>query len=590
MPSRGEIKSEKILVKDIFSRMWFRIPEYQRPYVWGREEISDLLDDLTFAMTEKPDFEYFLGSFVFQSKPAAPDSGQEFDENDLLDGQQRMATLLMLFAVLRDLSDNPKAKKICRSSIYQEGNEFANIPERTRLVFAIRDEVQQFIDEFVNVDGGTDREKDLATKRDKRKADLSVRNMAAAILEIRRFFRENPDTKPEDLLQFLLNKVLLIYVSTEDLEDAFRLFMILNDRGIPLRNSDILKSMNLGALEQEEEKVKYATMWEEAESELGDDFDRFLNHVRTILLKEKARGSLLKEFEEKIYNPKGKPPLLKKGRETFELIGRYLEHYRTLLRDQNDDKTGHSYEFDNLIQVMLKGLPGTDWVPPLLRYFDKFKDDRILEFLKRLDNKFSADWICGYTSTYRIAAMNKIIQAIDDANTVDDLFSTDVFDIDEGSLLRMLDGPVYSRKFARYLLLKLDYLYQNHAHRMNFDTLSVEHVLPQNPSEDSQWVKDFTEEERNEWTDRLGNLVLITRRKNSSLGRLDYSQKLERYFEENIDTCPNSLRVLRKNSLRVLRKNKKWTPAELKANHRTVIKKLGEHYGINVDAVLQSGT
>jgi len=582
MPSRGEIKSEKILVKDIFSRMWFRIPEYQRPYVWGREEISDLLDDLTFAMTEKPDFEYFLGSFVFQSKPAAPDSGQEFDENDLLDGQQRMATLLMLFAVLRDLSDNPKAKKICRSSIYQEGNEFANIPERTRLVFAIRDEVQQFIDEFVNVDGGTDREKDLATKRDKRKADLSVRNMAAAILEIRRFFRENPDTKPEDLLQFLLNKVLLIYVSTEDLEDAFRLFMILNDRGIPLRNSDILKSMNLGALEQEEEKVKYATMWEEAESELGDDFDRFLNHVRTILLKEKARGSLLKEFEEKIYNPKGKPPLLKKGRETFELIGRYLEHYRTLLRDQNDDKTGHSYEFDNLIQVMLKGLPGTDWVPPLLRYFDKFKDDRILEFLKRLDNKFSADWICGYTSTYRIAAMNKIIQAIDDANTVDDLFSTDVFDIDEGSLLRMLDGPVYSRKFARYLLLKLDYLYQNHAHRMNFDTLSVEHVLPQNPSEDSQWVKDFSEEERNEWTDRLGNLVLITRRKNSSLGRLDYSQKLERYFEENIDTCPNSLRVLRK--------NKKWTPAELKANHRTVIKKLGEHYGINVDAVLQSGT
>jgi uncharacterized protein with ParB-like and HNH nuclease domain len=57
MPSRGEIKSEKILMKDIFSRMWFRIPEYQRPYVWGGEEI----DDLTFAMTEEPDFEYFLG-------------------------------------------------------------------------------------------------------------------------------------------------------------------------------------------------------------------------------------------------------------------------------------------------------------------------------------------------------------------------------------------------------------------------------------------------------------------------------------------------------------------------------------------------
>ena len=138
MPSKGEIKSEKILVKNIFSRMWFRIPEYQRPYVWGHEEVNDLLDDLTFAMSEKPDFEYFLGSFVFQSKAAAPENGQEFDENDLLDGQQRIATLLMLFAVLRDLAQDSKAKKDCQECIYQEASQYRRIPERTRLVFAIR--------------------------------------------------------------------------------------------------------------------------------------------------------------------------------------------------------------------------------------------------------------------------------------------------------------------------------------------------------------------------------------------------------------------------------------------------------------------
>jgi len=587
MPSQGKIKSEKILVKDIFSHMWFRVPEYQRPYVWGHEEITDLLDDLTFAMTEKPDFEYFLGSFVFQSKPAAPDSGQEFDENDLLDGQQRMATLLMLFAVLRDLAKDLDAKYDCQKCIYQKASKYRNIPERTRLVFAIGEEVKkEFIDEFVKANGGTDREEDLSRIVSKN-GDLSVRNMAQAILEIRRFFRKNPNTEPEDLLKFLLNKVLLIYVSTEDLEDAFRLFMILNDRGTPLRNSDILKSMNLGALESQEDKIKYAKMWEEAESELGDDFDRFLNHVRTILLKDKARLSLLQEFEDKIYNPKEqdkatgkkKPVLLKKGLETFKLIERYLGHYRTLVGGQNYDETGGSFEFDNLIKVMLTGLPATDWVPPLLRYFDKFKYDRILEFLKRLDNKFSADWICQYMPTDRIAAMNRIIQAIDDANTVDDLFSTNVFDIDEGSLVRMLDGAVYGWRFARYLLLKLDYLYQNHNHRMHFETLSVEHVLPQNPSKGSQWVKDFSEEERNEWTDKLGNLVLITRRKNSSQGRLDYSEKRKRYFEKNIDTCPNSLRVLQ---------SEKWTPIELEANHQTVLKKLGEHYGINADVVFHS--
>jgi len=50
----------------------------------------------------------------------------------------------------------------------------------------------------------------------------------------------------------------------------------------------------------------------------------------------------------------------------------------------------------------------------------------------------------------------------------------------------------------------------------------------------------------------------------------------KRYFEKNIDTFPNSLRVLR---------SEKWTPTELKENHQTVLKNLGEHYGINVDVI-----
>jgi uncharacterized protein with ParB-like and HNH nuclease domain len=65
MTTRGEIKSEKLLVQEIFA-MWFRIPEYQRPYVWETDQVRELLEDLNFAMTEKPEFNYFLGSFVFQ--------------------------------------------------------------------------------------------------------------------------------------------------------------------------------------------------------------------------------------------------------------------------------------------------------------------------------------------------------------------------------------------------------------------------------------------------------------------------------------------------------------------------------------------
>jgi len=585
MPNEHEIKSEKILVKEIFSNLWFRIPEYQRPYIWGRDEIDDLLDDLSFAHDEKPDQEYFLGSFVYQSKKAGSIPGQEFDENDLLDGQQRMTTLLMLFACIRDLSGNPKVKASCQRSIFQEGDDIDGIPERTRIAFAIRQEVQDFVDGFIKAEDGTTRRAELEELSDK-VGDPSVRNMARAVLKIRDDLAQlmanaNNPLDLDSFIRFIRNRLLLIYVATEDLDDAFRLFTILNNRGVPLRNSDILKSQNLGKLTNETEKAKYAKLWEEAEGELGDDFDRFLNHIRTILLKDKARLNLLDEFEHKIYNPrekdkstgKVKPSLLSKGKETFELVERYLKHYDQLLGGNNYDQTGGSFEFDNLIKVMLTGLPSTDWLPPLMRYFDCFRYERLLKFLIQLDNQLSSDWIAQYTPTARIEQMNDIIRAIEAAETADDVFTADPgFSFDMEGFNRSAEAAVYGRRFTRYLLLKLDYLYADHSNRMSLEYLSVEHVLPQNPKPDSQWCKDFTEEQRQQWTHRLGNLVLITTRKNTSQGNRDYADKKSRYFDKRVSTCPNSLRVLT---------NQQWTPVELEANHKSVLSKLREHYGFN---------
>jgi uncharacterized protein with ParB-like and HNH nuclease domain len=573
----SEIKTDKILVKNLFENMWFRIPEYQRPYLWGRDQINDLLDDLSYAMQNKPDSEYFLGSLVFQTKPANPTEGQPFEEKDLLDGQQRLTTLLLIFSVIRSLSTDPDAKSNCQQLIFQKANKYQRIPERTRIVFSIRKQAQEFIEKYINSESGLkDIEKEIDKLSDKH--DVSVENMANAVLEIKKYFEDNPNYQPEDLLLFILNYVLLIYVATEDMEDAFRLFTILNNRGIPLRNSDILKSINLGNVSSSKEKEKYAKMWEDAEGELGEDFERFLNYLRTILLKEKARASLLKEFEERIYHPKetdqstGKPkkPLLSKGANTFLLIERYLEHYNDIMNGQ--DRFTNNFQFHNLIQVMKNGLPSTDWVAPLLRYYDKYGPDDIFVFLTKLDNKFSTDWIVQDTATKRVEAMNRIIRQIDETRDNQKLFKSDCFNFDSDGFKRIVEGSVYSRPFARYLLLKLDYFYQNHDQKMNLETISIEHILPQNPADNSMWMKDFSQDQRLAMTHKLGNLVIITRRKNTSQGRQDYITKKENYFKKNIDTCPNSLRVLNKYP--------QWTPKELEDNQNTVISMLYTHYGV----------
>lgn len=575
MAKAHEISSRKIHVKDIFSNMWFRIPVYQRPYIWSEDEVTELVDDLLFAYDSKPDAEYFLGSFVFQSKEAK----DHFQENDLLDGQQRMTTLMLLFACIRDLSTDAVVKSSCQRAILSEADRIDGIPERTRIVFAIRDEVQEFIEDFVKPIGGTDREREIRDAA-QNSTHASIPNMAQAISTIRR--RLTGDDRLDSLegfLRFVRHRVLMIYVATENLDDAFRLFTILNDRGVPLRNSDILKSMNLGALEDASQQARYARMWEEAEGALGDDFDRFLNHLRAILLKDKARLSLLQEFETKIYNPserdretgRQKPPLLQKGKDTFELVERYLKHYETLLGGGNYDHTGRTFEFDNLVSVMLTGLPSSDWVPPLMRYFDRFRYEGLLGFLIKLDNKISGDWIAQLTPTTRIENMNQVIREVERADSAQALLTNPCFDLDAEGIERALVGRVYGRRFARYVLLKLDFLLQDHSHRMSLETLSVEHVLPQNPAESSQWIRDFTPEERETWTDRLANLVLISTRKNTSQGRLDFEEKKKRYFLRRVTTCPNSLRVLR---------NQQWKPRDLAANQAYVLDLLGKHYGI----------
>ena len=574
---KNEIKSEKILVGKIFSEMWFRIPEYQRPYVWGSDQVTELLEDTCYAMLEKPDSEYFLGSFVFQSHKKSSSDGIEFTENDLLDGQQRITTMLLIFAVLRDRVDDQEAAEGCQECIFQAANKFKRIPERSRIVFEIRKEVIDFIENLSKHKGFTGNEEKIRSYEEKAQ-DVSVRNMARAIRLINKFFDDKKDEiKAEGYFDFLLNNMLMIYVSTENLEDAFRLFTILNDRGMPLRNSDILKSINLGALETDQEKKKYAVLWENAESELGDDFDRFLSHVRTILVKEKARLSLLQEYEDKIYNPKEKekatslkkPALLKKGKETFEFIKLHLENYQQITSGSNYNIIG-DFRFDNLIKTMFVGLPATDWLPPLLRYYDKFDGKEIFKFLTLLDNKFSADWIVQLTPTARIEAMNDIIKEIDAQDDYANVLSSQTLIFDTDKLFAELNGKIYGRRFARYVLLKLDYLYQDHSHKMNHEIISVEHILPQNPATDSQWCIDFTEQQRADITDTLGNLVLISMKKNTSQGRLDYKDKREKYFKEKINTCPNSLRVLNQND--------KWDTGALESNHKACLKKLKEHY------------
>lgn len=527
-----EIEAKKVKINTLFKDFWFRIPEFQRSYVWGKEQIDELLDDLNYARTNHPNKEYFLGSVVLQ-KHSVTSKSVTYDCCDVLDGQQRMTTLFLLMAVLRDLSQNPKLTANVKEAIYQEEDPFSNQPERIRIEFLIRDAVEDFVEEFIKTDGATEEVSRL--KEIRQSSNVSLSNMANSMLYLREQLQEMETRDLNDFAVFLFNKVIVIYVASESLEDAFRLFTILNDRGIPLSNSDILKSLNIGEVQSEKKRQQFAVMWEKLEGEFGrDEFDRFLVHIRTILLKEKARENLLKEFE-KIY----KAGKLQKGEDTLKTIKQYRDSYAKLIWF-DDDLPQDDFQLRNLVTIMKKGL-ASDWIPVYLAYFNKFGYDKLFEFLQRLESKFSADWILQESPTKRLSNTYAIIRAIEKANSPSEIIAeNEVFEYNREELKKRISEDIYGKNFSRYILLKLEYvLLQPNQQFADFNKISVEHVLPQNPKANSFWRSHFSEEDLENWTHKISNLVLLSRIKNSQLNNKDFEAKKERYFQSSINIFPN---------------------------------------------------
>lgn len=568
-----EIKCEKKVIREIFN-MWYCIPDYQRAYVWDTDQVRDLLDDTISAYRENKEAQYFLGSMVLKINEKS-ENNVSYTEYELLDGQQRITTVFLILACMRDmLTDYPQYQNSLAGFVYQAEDAILQQPERMRIIFNIRSDVRDFVNEYIKPLHGTCDSALLKDKTQAKDVNISIRNMANAMLVAHEFLEENKN-EIIGYLSYFLNKVLMIYVATEELQDAFQLFTVLNNRGVKLSNSDILKAENLKELSATD-RTFWATRWEEMETYFGEDFDKFLSHIRTILVKKKQTTTLLKEFDEFVYSNQEydrtqkkyvpRTPILRRGRDTFELLYSYYHTYQEVFDTDHSVVTG-DYEITNYLKLMETGFGADYWIAPVLDYYRKYRRRGFVAFLKALDRKLSADWITAATPTVRMENVNAILREIEASQDSAALLQSKTFAINKSDFERVINGDIYGRSFAKYLLLKLDLIYRGSSTPMIPQAIaSIEHILPRNPSADSQWVKDFSAVEREEWTNKLGNLVLISRRKNTSQGNRDYVEKKEKYFEKNIEMFPNSIRIYQNYP--------EWKLSDLKKNHSDVVTEL----------------
>lgn len=255
--TRHTIEASEKPVVDIFCDKYvFRIPSYQRPYAWTTEQVGELLDDIRTACgdTDKPEDQspYFLGSIVLIKDPQKPDA-------DVVDGQQRLTTLTILMSVLRDLADPHMAGFIHRH-VCQDGNPITGAPDVFRLTPRERD--ADFFRTTIQTQGQT---LDLPQVE-------GLKDAKARMVENAAFLRQKLSALSAEerrrLTVFIANRCYLVVVAASDQESAFRIFSVMNSRGLDLSAADILKADIIGKLPTDQQE-KYTGIWETAEEELG---------------------------------------------------------------------------------------------------------------------------------------------------------------------------------------------------------------------------------------------------------------------------------------------------------------------------------
>ena len=588
----------KLYIKDLFEKArFYRIPEYQRPYVWESQQINELLNDIATAMEADPDKEYFLGCMIWNVVNQR--SGEySFECLDILDGQQRLITIFLLHAVLRDISEESKLKEKVQQRLKQSEDRYDNVPARNRILFAIRDD-KDFLDKAVLPKGSTDDRQFIAQLAKADSEAISVRNMSQAILDMFSWWEQRLGEETDVQLyigkffSYLSNKVLLLYLSTPDnLDDAYNLFTVLNSRGMQLSSGDILRAQNLRVVEDEELRKDLAKTWDSCVDSVQSPlktFDELLRYITLAKIRfssDKTRN-LKSAFDYLVSKGEMTP-----GKEFFSLVKRYSDNFSAVADSRKlGIDSSEQTDFENIFFI-LSATFGGQFIMPLIHYRERFNDHRILDFLIKLDNLASMAWLLGRRTLQQRLFL--LIRAMDEAATGDGsileraerflederldysyryIRSNTDMQLDEFS--KLLDEEQWGTfggtrvNKTRYLLLKLDFLYCNQQTRLSFNRAlsTVEHIFPR-----SSVGKENSEVEAAAWVHRLGNLALLDRKKNSSLSNSDFEVKKDRY-RKNYETRPYTNDIFLE--------YEKWGVTEIREQHKTAVDTLIEYYRSN---------
>ena len=534
------LKAEACTLAKLFSGgRVFRIPSYQRPYCWTEAHVGQLLSDVIRMLPDpyreqSPAAGYFLGNVIVVDQPGSP-------VLDIVDGQQRTKTLLMLFSVLRDLLGEEPNGRLDRI-VHPETGVPGHAAAACRLIPRDRDRrilIDQILareatfrqpdDLNAEIPGFSD-DPDMAFDADE--LTESQLNYLANRDHIKAWLEPLMEAELRRIANYLLDHCLVLLVSVPNLNDACRVFTVLHTRGMPLSFTDVVKADFLGKLAAEA-RDEVSAVWEEHEVRLGRA--KFAELLQQIYAMRTGRDldpltpatTFIAEFSA-VDDPR-------------LLVTRDLANAAAALRLIHSTRLGDGPEYAqcNRLLAYLAWVEHPDWTTAVLRWLIA-NPDRPAEtedFLQRLERFAFGLFIlfpndeARYEKRYRA-----VMEALRLQPNAVPRAELKLSDAELSSISKKLrENRLHGKRFCRPLLLRLNAIAHGPAadFERRIEVTTVEHILPQSPNKKSHWRAAFAGQAGRFKglliSSQLGNLTLLTEVENSIAGAKEFTEKRKIY-------------------------------------------------------------
>lgn len=571
----------------------YSVPIFQRVYSWKKPNWDALLSDI---WDSEPG--YFLGTIICIPEPFDSKKRQIYR---VIDGQQRLISLILMYAsihsLLRSYEDkhNPLKHKSHNTSriqslqkilvTNQDSQQFRITPPKAGNNHILFDEVMRN-----SLYGRECDEKNLMFKAyDFFRSEIGKRAEEKAVESKRRDLKEIADLKR------LIDRALMVRIDVLSTEDAYILFESLNNRGLPLSISDIIKNQILSRFDKPDvdknELQRQAEVWQGMIDNLGEDSaiqERYFRHYYNAFrldfpqlysgvdtgVQNIGRAKVISMFE-KLANDKNVAVCMHELSEKAKLYDSLIHPEHCKLKKCKDgladlDRIGAANSYQLLMYLLTVKAP-EEKLQQLIDFLVKFYVRRNLT-----DKPRSRDMDALFIDQIELLRnepgnIDQVITNLKSKSAIDDEFEA------------KLRGDIYedNRAACRFILCKIEAshykgdellpdLWRRHVNKYRFE---IEHIFPQGPNIPQAWINMIAEgNEKNakklqdDYVHRLGNLTLTAH--NKELRNWPFEKKRDHMVDEKITGYRNGLHLNKD-----LADEPTWTVEKIEKRTNTLVEK-----------------